>query len=142
MAKARTTKTAEIAAIKGSRGVKSAIALRLGCARNTLYNYLERWPDLKTLLDDESEALVDNAEIMLAVAVAAGDIRAITFTLATKGKTRGYSQRTEITGADGGALIIAPDVLSAMTRLGLETSDVVREFEALIRMKAAQQPHP
>jgi len=139
MANARTTKTAVIAAIKGSRGVKSAIALRLGCARNTLYNYLERWPDLKTLLDDESEALVDNAEIMLAVAVAAGDIRAITFTLATKGKTRGYSQRTEITGADGGALIIAPDVLSAMTRLGLETSDVVREFEALIRMKAAQR---
>jgi len=85
---------------------------------------------------------VDTAEVMLAKAVAAGDIRAITFTLATKGKGRGYSQRTEITGADGGALVIAPDVLSAMTRLGLETSDVVREFEALIRMKAAQQPHP
>lgn len=135
---ARVTKATVAAAIKGSRGVKSVIAARLGCARNTVYNYLDRWPDLQTLLDDESEALVDTAEVMLASAVASGDIRAITFTLATKGKARGYSQRTEITGADGGALVIAPDVLAAMGRLGLETSDVVREFEALIRAKAGQ----
>lgn len=136
--KPRVTKATVAAAIKGSRGVKSVIAKRLDCARNTVYNYLERWPDLKTLLDDESEMLVDAAEIKLFDLIVDGDVRAITFALATKGKNRGYSQRTEITGADGGAIVIAPDVLSTLAQLGLDTSDVAREFEALIRLKAAQ----
>lgn len=136
--KTRVTKATFAAAIRGSRGVKSVIATRLGCARNTVYNYLERWPDMKTLLDDESEMLVDLAEVQLFNLIAEKDVRAITFALATKGKNRGYSQRTEITGADGGAIVIAPDVLSTLAQLGLDTGDVAREFEALIRLKAAQ----
>ena len=42
-----------------------------------------------------------------------GNITAIIFTLKTIGKSRGYVERQEVTGADGGAVIVKWDEIDA-----------------------------
>ena len=52
------------------------------------------------------EELVDIAEIRLRVAINNGEPWAIALVLKTMGKNRGYTERHEITGADGDSIII------------------------------------
>lgn len=62
------------------------------------------------------EERLDRAENVLEEAEKAGDLKAIFFTLRTIGKDRGYVERQEVTGIDGGpiAQTIGPD-LTEMT---------------------------
>lgn len=124
-------------AITGSRGIKVAIAQRLGCSRQTLDSYLLRFPDLNALLADERDSIIDLAESKLLKAVNAEDWRAVQFVLETLGKGRGWSRRTEVTGADGAPLGLSPDVVALMAQLGIEASAVVAQFEQMIREQAA-----
>jgi AcrR family transcriptional regulator len=78
-------------AIKGSGGDISEVAKRLGCARSTVYRYLDRYPAVYEALEEEREVLLDIAEYGLMKRVEDGDLRAIIFTLKTKGKDRGYT---------------------------------------------------
>lgn len=126
-------------AVDGSKGIISVIARRLGCSRQTVYNYMERYPEFKELIDDEREEIIDLAEFKLLKHVNAGELRAILFVLESLGKNRGWSKRTEVTGADGAALGLSPEIVALMAQLGISESDVVREFEALIRAQAEQE---
>ena len=68
-------------AIKGSGGDISEVAKRLGCARSTVYCYLDRYPAVYEALEEEREVLLDIAEYGLMKRVEDGDLRAIIFTL-------------------------------------------------------------
>ena len=57
-------------------------------------------------MSDERESLLDLAEGSLFDQVRKGNITAIIFTLKTIGKHRGYVERQEVTGADGGKVQI------------------------------------
>lgn len=129
-------------AIEGSRGIKTTIAARMGCSRQTVDNALERWPELRAALKDERESIVDLAESALVVDMenpaSAGHQRAYLFILETLGKDRGWSKRTEVTGADGGALFgLSAEVREMIEAMGLDVSEVVRQFEAMVREAAA-----
>lgn len=102
----RTTKEAVRNAIVKSRGLLSFAAQLLGCERATVYSYLEKWPDLKKVVSDQREGLVDIAESRLLGNIDKGDTTAIIFFLKTQGRGRGYVERMEHTGADGGAQVI------------------------------------
>jgi len=123
-------------AISGSRGVKTAITGRLGCTRQTLDNYLKRYPELMALVEEERESIIDLAETKLMGAVNNGDMRAVLFVLETQGKARGWSKRTEITGADGVPLGLPDDVIAIMRGMGVEPSDAVNRFVEHIRRQA------
>ena len=77
-------------------------ASELGVSHTTIYNYLNKYDELKELQASFAEVMVDKAEYRLHDAVVDGDPWAIKYALSTKGKARGYTERTEITGADGG----------------------------------------
>lgn len=124
-------------AITNSRGIKTAICQRLECSRQTLDNYLKRYPDLAALVNAERETIVDLAETKLLKALQGEDMRAILFVLETMGKGRGWSKRTEITGADGAPFGLSPEVVELMRQMGIEPTEAVKEFEALIRQQAA-----
>jgi hypothetical protein len=100
----RTNKEAVRNAIVKSRGLLSFAAQFLGCERATVYSYLEKWPDLKQVVADQREGLIDVAESRLLGNIDRGDTTAIIFFLKTQGRGRGYVERQEITGADGGAV--------------------------------------
>lgn len=85
-----------IRAIRGSRGIKSAIAKRLQCNRRTVDNYIARFPTVKEAYEEEREATVDIAELELMKHLNAGSLPAIFFVLKTIGKDRGYVERQEL----------------------------------------------
>ncbi len=93
-------------AILTYRGIKSDIARSLGCARQTVENYLVRWPDLEADLLEERDKIIDLAESKLIAAIEGGEVKAIIFALETLGKKRGYVKRIENTGNDGGPLTV------------------------------------
>ena len=87
---------------KGSSGGNiSSIARRLGVTRATAYSYMTRWKKVENAIIDEREAMLDFTENQLFKQVQEGNITAIIFTLKTLGKSRGYVERQEVTGAEG-----------------------------------------
>ena len=104
-------------AIRGSFGIVSTVAHRLGdCSWHTARRYINRWEETRAAYADECERALDMSESQLLKAVQAGDGQMIRFHLMTKGKSRGYVERSELSGPDGGPVaitiieqIIAPD---------------------------------
>ena len=91
-------------AIPKSGGIIATIAKKVGCDWHTAKNYIYSHPTVKQAYDDECEAILDLAETKLYEAVQNGDAQMIKYILGTKGKRRGYVERTEVTGEDGGPI--------------------------------------
>ncbi len=120
-------------AIKLSFGVKSAVAYMVGCSRQTVDNALKRWPELVEQLDTASAVLVGMATAALVDDIqdrdSVGHQRAYMYTLKTKGGDEGFRERTEITGADGAALLdVSPEVAEQVKALGLNINEVLKHF--------------
>ena len=98
MAKQRYTTTQLIEAIRGTYGIKTAVAQALGCTRQTVDNYIGRYPTVESAYEEEREKLLDLAESKFAEQIAAGEWPAIRFALATLGKQRGYSEKLDVEG--------------------------------------------
>jgi transposase-like protein len=113
-------------AISGTGGDISEIARRLGCARSTVYRYMDRYPSVAEAIEDEREELLDLAEEGLMKQVREHDLQAIIFVLKTKGKDRGYT-----TWIDLGATVRREidDLLDTLRR-GLDPED----FDKVMRV--------
>jgi len=83
-----------------SFGIVANVAIRLGVTRATIYSYMKRWKTVKAVMMDERNSFLDLCESKLANEVNEGNITAIIFALKTIGKSRGYIERYEYTGAD------------------------------------------
>lgn len=118
-----------IAALEKSWGMSTYAAKILGCNRHTIKNYINRHPEIQEALDDILEARIDTAEFALDTLVRGAkvegkkgvvyqtppDLGAICFFLKCKAKNRGYVERQEITGVDGGPLTIIFEDADKMT---------------------------
>ena len=93
-------------AIKGSGGIKQLIADRLKVHRNTVDNYLERYPTARQAYNNEVEKVGDKAESIIQAALKDNDLQVAKWYAMNKLKDRGYAERHEITGKEGGDLII------------------------------------
>lgn len=116
-----------IAAIKGSGGIKQAVADRLGVHRHTLDRYLERFEAAAQALVEETEREVDHSELVIisvkhetqAALNAQGQpvvnpdgkpilipsdraLDTARWHLSKKGRARGYGDRTDIDLTSGG----------------------------------------
>lgn len=123
-------------AIVGCGGNKTEIARRLNCSRQTVMNYFEKYPELKQSFEHEDDVMLEIAESNALRLLNEGDAKMTMFVLETKGKNRGWSKRTEITGADGGALALSQETLLLLAKNGVEISDVVKQFEEMIKSQA------
>jgi hypothetical protein len=94
--------------IHAKQGVLSQVARAMDCHLTTIYNYRDRYANVAQAIKDARNTfdteLLDEAEIKLREATRDGAPWAVKYTLSTKGKTRGYVERQEITGADGGTI--------------------------------------
>ena len=113
----RYTAEQVISAIRETRGMLTITARRLGCAYNTVRNYIDNYPTVRAALEEAREGLGDKIELTLVnEALGVTDEEGgytkepnptlLMFLAKTRLRNRGYGDHTEITGADGGPLDI------------------------------------
>lgn len=73
-------------------GIVSNAAARLGCTRETVYQYIRKYAKAEAALREGRERTKDFAESQLIAQMGQGNITAIIFYLKTQGRDRGYSQ--------------------------------------------------
>jgi hypothetical protein len=77
-------------------GNMAAAARSFGVSRVSVFKFVQRRPKLRQVIEDCRETRIDLAEDALDQAVQNGEGWAISLTLKTIGKARGYIERTEI----------------------------------------------
>ena len=97
-------------ALREAMGNQAAVARKFGVTRQAVASYIERHPVLQQAQRDIDESMLDNAESALYRDVIAGNFQAVKWYLATKGKARGYVERQEVTGSDGGPVQVRHQV--------------------------------
>jgi hypothetical protein len=95
-----------IKALEESRGLIAPAARALGCSRDTIRTYLEEYTAVAQAKLDQHEAVKDMAENALYAAILRGEAWAICFYLKCRAKDRGYVERAELTGTNGGRVQI------------------------------------
>lgn len=73
----------------------SATCEALGISRQSFYNYKDSSEKLREQIEEADEAILDFAESKLMEHIDNGDVTSLIFFLKTKGKSRGYVERTE-----------------------------------------------
>ena len=96
----RYTQQRVIDAIRQAQGIKAAAAQALGCSRQTVTNYIDRYPAVKAAYQEAIETSIDLAQSKLIVLVEREEWPAIRFMLVTLGKDRGFTERTELQTLD------------------------------------------
>lgn len=94
----RVKKETVAEALERSSGKVYLAARSLKITPKTLYNYLDRWADLKQFVEDKRNEILDIAETALHKAILNGEAWAVCFCLKTQGKARGYTEKTETEG--------------------------------------------
>lgn len=97
-ARPKKTKEAVKAALEKANGRIFLAAKSLEVSGETVRKYLQRWPDLQTIIEDIRGRALDVAETALDRAVLAGEAWAVCFFLKTQGKARGYIEKVETEG--------------------------------------------
>jgi len=85
-------------------GNTSAVAHKFGVTRQAVQQFINKNEGLKESAIEAKETMKDNVESALYRAALAGEAWAVCFYLKTQAKDRGYVERSEVTGADGGAI--------------------------------------
>lgn len=106
MAKPKFTPEEVSRAVRECHGLLYMTAERLGCDPSTVRRYADRHKSVQEAFAERRGWRVDRAECRLHEAVEKGEAYAVCFTLKTQGKSRGYIERSEVTGADGTPLVV------------------------------------
>ena len=91
----RLTEEQILTAIKGSYGIMTTIAKRLGIDRNTALKYVNQNEATRQALYDEQESCGDLAEEKVIELLEDGDGQTIRWYLGRKFASRGYSEKIE-----------------------------------------------
>jgi len=89
-------KKAMIEALEKSLGVVTTAAKAVGIDRSTHYDWYNNDPEYRAAVDSISDIALDFAESQLHKQIQEGEVSSTIFYLKTKGKKRGYVERTEV----------------------------------------------
>jgi len=95
------SKKSIIEALHRTHGMIFLAAKEIGCAPVTIYRHAAKDKKIQDIIDSYRGQLIDKAELKLEQAVLNGEPWALNLTLKTIGKSRGYVERQEVTGAEG-----------------------------------------
>lgn len=85
-----------LTAYKNTMGNISISCEKVGISRRTYYDYIKNDPDFVEQVEDLNERNLDFAESQLLKQIKDDNTTSLIFYLKTKGKGRGYIERTEI----------------------------------------------
>lgn len=124
--KARYTVAQIGEALEANAGIRSQAADALGCAPNTVKNYIDRHKSLQALEAEIIERNLDVAEEQIITAMKGGSLTACIFYLKTKGKHRGFTERHQVEGKDGGPVEVAAQFdFSQLSPAGLKVAQAI-----------------
>ena len=98
----RHTKKAILEALEKSLGVVTVACTKLGIHRSTFYRYYNEDEEFRKAADEMQEVSLDFAESQLFEQMRSGSSASTIFYLKTKGKKRGYVEKSEIGFAQDG----------------------------------------
>jgi len=108
-----------IKALKENQGLLSLAAKKADVSYTTMYRYVTEFPSVAQAVKEAKEALLDFAEGKLYQKMQQGDMTALIFYLKTQGKRRNYTERQEVTGAEGAPLqvqiVVSSEKAKALT---------------------------
>jgi predicted transcriptional regulator len=93
-----------IDALQKANGLQAGAARQLGVTRQTISNHIKNDPIISEAYEAVNETTIDFVESKLMENIRNGNVVAQIFYLKTKAKHRGYVERQELTGKDGGGL--------------------------------------
>lgn len=96
MSEGNIHKKAMIEALEKSLGVVTTACKQVGIARKTHYEWMKLDEEYKQAVDDISDVALDFAESQLHKQIQNGEVSSTIFYLKTKGKKRGYVEKTEV----------------------------------------------
>lgn len=99
------TKKAMIVALESSLGIVSTACKQVDISRQTHYRWLTEDPEYKEAVESIADLALDFAESQLHKQIKEGEVSSTIFYLKTKGKKRGYVEKTEVEHS-GSALTI------------------------------------
>lgn len=105
-------KNALLDALEKSLGVVTSACKSVGVDRTTFYNYYNTDPKFRDAVDSIENIALDFAESQLHKQIRDGNVAATIFYLKTKGKKRGYIERSEVQN-DGTMKVIWNEVEDA-----------------------------
>lgn len=85
-----------IKALRDCKGMVYLAAAQIGCDAGTIYDRQKTSPAVAECMKEEDAKVDDVAEMQLYKALLAGEPWAVQFRLRTKGKGRGYTEKTEV----------------------------------------------
>ena len=88
-------KKAMIEALEKSLGIVTTACKAVGIARQTHYEWMKEDEAYKSSVDDIADIAIDFAESQLHKQIQSGEVSSTIFYLKTKGKKRGYVEKTE-----------------------------------------------
>ena len=94
--KKQHTKKAILEALEKSLGVVTTACKKVSINRSTFYKYLKEDQEFAKQVKDIENIALDFAETQLHKQISEGNTTATIFLLKTKGKSRGYVERSEI----------------------------------------------
>ena len=112
-----------IAALQRAKGLVGLAADELQCDRKTIYNHIKKSAAVRDALESVRGRNLDIAENKLLEAIEQGELAAITYSLSRIGRERGYSDRHELTGPNGGGIETTIRVVYGDGRKGEDDSD-------------------
>ncbi len=83
-------------AIEGTFGIYNQIAKKLGVTRQQISKYMKKYPDLRSLAEQEKYKMVDLAKSKAIVKINEGDTTSIWKTLQTLGKEEGFGETQKL----------------------------------------------
>jgi len=91
-------------ALRESKGLLTLAAQKAGVSYWTVWRYSKDFPSVAKAVEESKEGMLDFAEGKLYKAISEDNLTAIIFFLKTKGKQRGYIERSELSGLGGGPI--------------------------------------
>lgn len=83
-------------AIEGTGGIIVRIAEKLSVSRQAVYDYIDRYDEVRQAIQNEKDTILDVCEEGLFSMIYGGDFEAIKYYLERKGKCRGYGGKTDL----------------------------------------------
>ena len=81
--------------IHKSLGLITKAAKMLGCSPKTIYNYRDKYDEVRQAIDDAREATCDQAEFNIIEAITKKDIETSKWYLSRMGRHRGYGDKVD-----------------------------------------------